>query len=267
MRSIMGELLAAQYPVLTWWGLLTVLTRAAATITVVCILSVGATLVARGQLTAGDVVAFIWLRQCDDRQARHAVGLRRAHLPVGANAAHLLRPARRHRGGARAAGRHCAGACDRRGALRGRDVPLQEQRPGCVRHRLRRADGNHDGAGWPHRRRQDHDASAAAAPALARRRAHPGRRPGHRGRDAQLAAPPDRRGVPGRGALQPLDCREHPRRPAGGERRGGRGSRAPRRGARFHPQEARRLPVRDRRARAPRCRAASASASPSPAPS
>ena len=37
MRSVMGELLAAQYPVLTWWGLLTVLTRAAATITVVSI--------------------------------------------------------------------------------------------------------------------------------------------------------------------------------------------------------------------------------------
>src|SRR5688572_29563332 len=28
MRSVMGQLLAAQYPVLTWWGLLTVLTRA-----------------------------------------------------------------------------------------------------------------------------------------------------------------------------------------------------------------------------------------------
>ena len=61
MRAVMGELLAAQYPVLTWWGLVTVLTRAAGTITVVVILSVGATLVARGEATAGDVVAFIWL--------------------------------------------------------------------------------------------------------------------------------------------------------------------------------------------------------------
>ena len=31
MRSIMADLLTAQYPVLTWWGLLTVLTRTAAT--------------------------------------------------------------------------------------------------------------------------------------------------------------------------------------------------------------------------------------------
>ena len=61
MRAVMGELLAAQYPVLTWWALLTVLTRASATITVVIILAVGAVLVSRGQLTAGDVVAFIWL--------------------------------------------------------------------------------------------------------------------------------------------------------------------------------------------------------------
>jgi glucan exporter ATP-binding protein len=61
MRAVMSELLAAQYPVLTWWGLVTVLTRAAATITIVVILAVGAVLVSRGQLTAGDVVAFIWL--------------------------------------------------------------------------------------------------------------------------------------------------------------------------------------------------------------
>ena len=37
MRTIMSELLTAQYPVLTWWGLLTVLTRTAATIAMVAI--------------------------------------------------------------------------------------------------------------------------------------------------------------------------------------------------------------------------------------
>src|SRR5262245_29432574 len=61
MRAVMSELLAAQYPVLTWWGLVTVLTRAASTITVVCVLTVGAVLVSRGELTAGQIVAFIWL--------------------------------------------------------------------------------------------------------------------------------------------------------------------------------------------------------------
>jgi ATP-binding cassette subfamily B protein len=61
MRAVMSELLAAQYPVLTWWGIVVVLTRAAATITVVCILTAGAYLVSSGKLTPGDVVAFIWL--------------------------------------------------------------------------------------------------------------------------------------------------------------------------------------------------------------
>ena len=59
MRAIMGELLAAQYPVLTWWGLLTVLTRIAATVAVVAIYAVGAVLVGRGQITVGEVVAFV----------------------------------------------------------------------------------------------------------------------------------------------------------------------------------------------------------------
>ncbi len=59
MRTIMAELLAAQYPVLTWWGLLTVLTRTAATITVVAIYAVGAVLVSRRQITVGEVVAFV----------------------------------------------------------------------------------------------------------------------------------------------------------------------------------------------------------------
>jgi ATP-binding cassette, subfamily B, beta-glucan exporter len=59
MRTIMAELLAAQYPVLTWWGLLTVLTRTAATITVVAIYAMGAVLVERGQISVGEIVAFV----------------------------------------------------------------------------------------------------------------------------------------------------------------------------------------------------------------
>ncbi|HZT49815.1 MAG TPA: glucan ABC transporter ATP-binding protein/ permease [Hyphomicrobiaceae bacterium] len=59
MRTIMAELLAAQYPVLTWWGLLTVLTRTAATIAMVLIYAVGAILVSRDEITVGQVVAFV----------------------------------------------------------------------------------------------------------------------------------------------------------------------------------------------------------------
>jgi len=59
MRSIMNELLNAQYPVLTWWGLLTVLTRTAATIAFVAIYAVGALLVERGQTSVGEIVTFV----------------------------------------------------------------------------------------------------------------------------------------------------------------------------------------------------------------
>lgn len=59
MKDIMNQLLAAQYPVLTWWGLLTVLTRSAATITMVLVFAVGAILAQRGEITVGSIVAFV----------------------------------------------------------------------------------------------------------------------------------------------------------------------------------------------------------------
>ncbi len=59
MREIMTQLLAAQYPVLTWWGLLTIFTKAAATITMVVVFGVGAILVSRGEATVGVIVTFV----------------------------------------------------------------------------------------------------------------------------------------------------------------------------------------------------------------
>jgi ATP-binding cassette subfamily B protein len=58
MQGLMDELLEAQYPVLTWWGLLTVLTRAAATIAMVLVFTAGALLAAQGEITVGEIVAF-----------------------------------------------------------------------------------------------------------------------------------------------------------------------------------------------------------------
>lgn len=59
LRSLMRELLAAQYPVLSWWAGVMVLTRAASTITMVAIFALGALLVQRGELTVGQVVSFV----------------------------------------------------------------------------------------------------------------------------------------------------------------------------------------------------------------
>ena len=55
----MQDLLRAQYPVLTWWGLLTVLSRSAATVTMVLIFALGGTLAARGEISVGEIVSFV----------------------------------------------------------------------------------------------------------------------------------------------------------------------------------------------------------------
>ena len=59
LRSDMQQLLSAQYPVLTWWGLLTVLSRAAATITMICVFALGSYLMTHGDLTVGEIVSFV----------------------------------------------------------------------------------------------------------------------------------------------------------------------------------------------------------------
>ena len=115
--GVMDELLHAQYPVLTWWGLLTVLTRAAATIAMVLVLAAGALLAERGEMTVGEIVAFVAFADAADRQARPALGLRLGRLSsrrrVLASYFELRRrplrgagPARRRR--SRRAGARCA---------------------------------------------------------------------------------------------------------------------------------------------------------------
>jgi len=61
LKDLMRDLLAAQYPVLTWWAVVSVLTRAAATITVVVIVALGAWMVQHDRLTVGEVVGFVML--------------------------------------------------------------------------------------------------------------------------------------------------------------------------------------------------------------
>jgi ATP-binding cassette, subfamily B, beta-glucan exporter len=59
LRDLMNQLLLAQYPILTWWGLLAVVTRAAATGSMVAIFAVGALLASTGQVTVGEIVSFV----------------------------------------------------------------------------------------------------------------------------------------------------------------------------------------------------------------
>ena len=60
-RAIARRLLEAQMPVLSWWALASMATRAASTLTATSILLLGAWLVTHGRASVGDVVAFMTL--------------------------------------------------------------------------------------------------------------------------------------------------------------------------------------------------------------
>ncbi|TAJ41590.1 MAG: glucan ABC transporter ATP-binding protein/ permease [Reyranella sp.] len=59
MHRIMRQTLAAQFPVLNWWALLSVTTRAASTISVILIFVLGTWLYTRGEATIGEIVSFM----------------------------------------------------------------------------------------------------------------------------------------------------------------------------------------------------------------
>lgn len=59
LRAIMDDLIAAQLPVLSWWALASVATRAAATLTVTAILVLGVALFLEGLATLGEIVTFV----------------------------------------------------------------------------------------------------------------------------------------------------------------------------------------------------------------
>jgi ATP-binding cassette, subfamily B, beta-glucan exporter len=59
LRSVSTQLLSVQMPVLGWWALVTVITRASTTITVLAIFAVGIALHDSGLSSVGDIVMFV----------------------------------------------------------------------------------------------------------------------------------------------------------------------------------------------------------------
>jgi glucan exporter ATP-binding protein len=59
LRGLAGQLLAAQMPVLSWWALVSVMTRASTTITILAIFTVGIALNQQGLTTVGEIVMFV----------------------------------------------------------------------------------------------------------------------------------------------------------------------------------------------------------------
>jgi ATP-binding cassette subfamily B protein len=59
LRNVAGKLLSAQMPVLSWWALVAVMTRASTTVTILAIFVVGIVLHAQGLATIGEMVMFV----------------------------------------------------------------------------------------------------------------------------------------------------------------------------------------------------------------
>ncbi|MBR0954018.1 glucan ABC transporter ATP-binding protein/ permease [Bradyrhizobium canariense] len=59
LRSVADQLLEAQMPVLSWWALVTVITRASTTITVLAIFTFGIALHDQGLTSVGEIVMFV----------------------------------------------------------------------------------------------------------------------------------------------------------------------------------------------------------------
>lgn len=59
LRQISQRVLGAQLPVLSWWAIVTVLTRSATTLSILCIVILGAWLYIDALITVGEIVTFI----------------------------------------------------------------------------------------------------------------------------------------------------------------------------------------------------------------
>ncbi|MBV9532167.1 MAG: glucan ABC transporter ATP-binding protein/ permease [Bradyrhizobium sp.] len=59
LRFVAEDLLSAQMPVLSWWALVTVITKASTTITVLAIFTLGIALHSRGLTSVGEIVMFV----------------------------------------------------------------------------------------------------------------------------------------------------------------------------------------------------------------
>src|SRR6266516_4238897 len=74
LKAVVDKLLAAQIPVLSWWAVIAVLTRAATTITILSIILLGAWLFAQRVASIGEIVTFMSFATMLIDRLQHAVG-------------------------------------------------------------------------------------------------------------------------------------------------------------------------------------------------
>ena len=103
LRGLVNSLLRAQMPVLSWWAVANVLTRAGTTLTLLVILMVGTYLKLVGLASVGQIVSFMSIAALLITPARAGRQLRQPAVPRRAEARRLLRRARHRARGARPA--------------------------------------------------------------------------------------------------------------------------------------------------------------------
>jgi ATP-binding cassette subfamily B protein len=74
LKTVSDHLLAAQFPVLSWWAVVAVLTRASTTLTVLSIILLGTWLFQRGLVSIGEIVTFMALAGMVIVRLEQAVG-------------------------------------------------------------------------------------------------------------------------------------------------------------------------------------------------
>ena len=125
LRDEVGDrLLAAQIPVLSWWAIVAVLTRASTTLTMLSIFVLGIWLYTQGLASIGEIVMFMNFAGLLIGRLEQAVGFVNRAVHGSAAAARVLRRARHRAGGARPARRHRSRPAARPGRVRRRLVLL-----------------------------------------------------------------------------------------------------------------------------------------------
>ena len=131
--DIIRQVLDHQFPVLNWWAIVSVLTRAASTICVIAIFVYGTVLHVRGQATVGEIVSFMGFATLLIGRLEGAVGFVSHMVFVQPRIAELFDVLDARSSVPEAPDAQDIGRAERRGRLRGRRLRLSRRpAPSCA---------------------------------------------------------------------------------------------------------------------------------------
>ena len=206
LRTASERLLAAQFPVLSWWAVVALLTRAATTLTVLSIILVGTWLFQHGLISIGEIVTFMAFAGMVIGRLDQAVSFVNRMAMDSAKLREFFDvldtiPAMHDRPDAIEPGRLTG-----RVEFQERVVFLRRQTAGGLRSGFHGTAGRDGGAGGCDRRRKIDRTCTAASRLRSAIGDYQDRRRRCAGHQACRASTQYRRGVSGGAAVQSLDC-------------------------------------------------------------